>query len=83
MISADVMLFWNATKFCILQNNLKETHKFCHLLTLKLFYTCLNLFQPLNTKDILQNAGNQSVGGSHLLVKFDVKHRHFQVQKLY
>jgi len=36
-------------------------HKFCyHLLTLKLFQTCMNFFLLLNSlEDILKNVGNQ------------------------
>jgi len=39
-------------------------HKLCHLLTLKLFQTCLNRFLLLSTnKDILKNVSNQTVDG--------------------
>jgi len=42
---------------------------FNHLLTLKLFKICMNVFLLLNTKeDILKNVGNQKVYGPYWLV---------------
>ncbi len=49
---------------------MKNNKKNKHLLILKLFQTCMSLFLMLSTKvDILKNAGNQTVDGSHWLGK--------------
>ncbi len=43
--------------------------KYCHhLLSLELFWTCMNFFVHLNLKeDILKNVHNQKVSGPHWL----------------
>jgi len=50
-------------KFVHYQMNSSLGH---HLITVKLFQTCMNFFLLLNTKeDILNNVGNQTVDGPH------------------
>ncbi len=45
-----------------LKGQYTQKWKFCHLLILKYFQTCMNVFVLLNTKeDILKNEGNRAV----------------------
>ncbi len=57
------------TQYLNLEGQFTQKCKFCHhLLILKYFQTCMNVFVLLNTKeDILKNVGNRAVRGYHWL----------------
>jgi len=51
-------------RFAIDLSQVRRHIEIKHLLTLKLFQTCMSLFLLLKTKDNLKNIGKQTVDGS-------------------